>query len=281
MSVAPIGVAGLIGTDLAIVVRVIGVGLVGFAALLMYLCLVARRPWLMALGVSIADFGWVAATLALAIATPGALSAQGWLIASAVALVVLACGVAQSIGIDRSFRHPEPDREGWLTLGLGFRVHADAPSMWPVVREVGAIDTYAASLADASIVESCGEHGGPVRECRDTRGKSWREALEIDDARMRIDAVFLADRPGFPFPFRRMEGGWTVAPAPAGSVVHIWWDVKPKRRWTAFVLLPLLLTLLRPGMHRTIDAMRGAAIAEPGTREGTAEPDAAVVHADV
>jgi len=253
-------VAGWIGAQPVILLRLVGVGLLGFAALLIWLAFAARRPQPFALVASFADFGWVAVTISLAAMAPDSLNLQGWLIAGGVAVVVLACGTTQIIGIDQSYRLPT--RPGWLTLWFEFSADAPASAIWRVVRSVDTIHKHADSFADAAIVEAESDAHGPVRECRDVRGRSWREVLTIDDERMRLVAHFQTERPGFPFPFRKMEGGWIVATLTEGAKVRVGWDVVPRLRWTAFMVMPLLEIMLRPSFRKTVTRMSEATLAE-------------------
>lgn len=268
MALAPYRAAEWIGSEQVLVLRLLGTGLLGFASLLLYLAFVARRPQLLGLVASMSDFVWVLGTVALAVVSPSVLDSRGWVIAWVVALIVLACGITQSIGIDRSYRHRDPSRKGWLTLGYGFSIEASARRFWDVVRSIGSIDEYSSSLTSASIIEPSEDGGLPVRECRDHRGKSWREVMEIDDERMCLRATFQTERPGFPFPFKQMEGGWIVEPTSGGSLVLIWWDVVPKRRWSAFILLPLMSAALRRPIGETVAKMCDAAVEKNATSDG-------------
>jgi len=271
--VAPHSVADWIGSEYVVLLRLLGLGLLGFAGLILWLLLGVRRPQAIALAVSFADFGWVLGTAVLMAVSPAVLSGQGWLVAWSVAGVVLLCGVGQIIGIDRSFRHPDPSRGGWYLLTMRFPTNASASSMWRIVRAADSIHQFSAQLRESSMVAGDNDADGLVRECWDTRGKRWREALTIDDEHRRLEAVLLADRPDFPFSFRRMEGGWTVEPVPDGCVVWLWWDLVPKRRWTAFMIMPLLASTLRPSLRRVIDNMRDAA-ADGGPVDAVSERSA-------
>lgn len=257
LTVVPQPAGEWIGTEQAVLLRVIGLGLLVFAAALFSLAFAVRRPQPLALVASFADLGWVFATAALALVLPGAMSPQGWLIAVVIAGVVFVCGSLQLIGIDLSYRHPS--RSGWWRLGFSFPSTAPVGPLWQVVRGVDTIHKHARSIAHAEIVEESSDRGGPVRACRDRHGRRWREALAFDDERMRLKTAFLTDEPDFPFPFREMEGAWSVASAAADSEVRVWWDVVPRRRWAACIIMPLAEFGLRASFGRTVARMSEAA----------------------
>lgn len=235
--------------------------MLAFAALLLYLATLARQPQLLSMLASLGDFTWVGATIGLAVAAPAVFSTNGWLIASAVAAVVAACGLSQAIGIDRTYRCDDPERAGWLRLCLEYQLDVAPRSLWMVLRDVGGIHRYAPSVANASIVEPRIDDAPPVRECQDARGRCWREEFSIDDSQMRIDLRFQADRPGFPYPFTQMEGCWDLEATPGGTKLRVWWNVVPRRRWAAFVLMPLFSFLLQGSFLTTVENMRAAAMA--------------------
>jgi hypothetical protein len=51
---------------------------------------------------------------------------------------------------------------------------------------------------------------------------------------------FAAEAPDFPFPASTMLGGWKVMSVGTGSEVMIWWELAPKPRFLAPILLPIL-----------------------------------------
>lgn len=259
MALVPEVVGDWIGFEHSLILRVVGAMLLAFAGLLFCLSFLSRRPQFLAMLASVADFAWVVGTVALAIVLPNVLSGAGWVIASGVAAVVMACGVAQAMGIARSYRHPDTSREGWQQLCLEFQVDIAPAALWEIVRELDAIHEYAPGLAGSSIEEG-GATDRQVRECRDAKGNCWREDVLIDDARRRLEMTFLTDRQGFPFPFLRMEGGWSLESAASTTRLRIWWDVVPKRRWLSFVLMPMFSLLLAHRFRATIKNMRETAL---------------------
>ena len=260
LTFAPRTVAGWIGYQNPVGLQVVGVGLLAFAVLLLYLAMLARHPQLLSMLASLGDFTWVGVTIGLAVVAPAMFSTNGWLIVAVVAVVVTACGLFQAIGIDRTYRCHAAERAGWLRLCLEYELDVAPHDFWVVLRDVGEIHRYAPSIANVSIVEAGTEEGHPVRECQDAGGRCWREEFSIDDARMRVDLRFQADRPGFPYPFTQMEGCWDLESMPRGAKLRVWWNVVLERRWAAFVLMPLFSFVLQGSFLTTVENMCAAAI---------------------
>jgi hypothetical protein len=235
----PALVGDWLGVQAQLIFQLIGGGLLFFAADLIHQSTRPRMASWRGLYSSIADFGWVVGTVILLVAFPGVLSSQGVMIASAVALIVLAFGVWQLVGVDRLHR----------SMGSGLYRHcvlvgvnASADNMWQSIAQLGEISRYMPTLKASKIRDEESPGRGCVRECEDQSGKRWAERCSVfDPDTRRFDVEFLCDEPGFPFPASEMLGGWQVMPDGASScVVMVWWELQPKPRWLAPVLLPLL-----------------------------------------
>lgn len=261
MAAMPEQVARLIGLHEAWILWWIGILLLGYAGFLVWVASL-RRPELLAMIASLGDFSWTAATIALGIFVPALFSPLGWGVVGTVAAIVLVFGLLQAVGIDRSYRHPESSRREWLRICLEFQLDVDSLAVWKILRDAGEIHRYSSSLQSSRIVETASDARTSVRECQDRQGRCWRETLVTDQEELRLEAVFLADRPGFPFPFRNMEGGWQVHPEAPGCRLQVWWDVIPRRRWAAFLTMPLLSFLLPRQFAQVVANMRAAALGQ-------------------
>jgi len=238
--VLPQRVAGWVGFESPFVLRLLGLGLLVFSALLLYTAGHPRARVRLALLASLGDFGWVLGTGMLHLATPDIFSAFGWGVAWAIAVVVLFWGVAQAHGILRLYRNPNPNRQGWRGYCVQVEVDAAPDDVWAVVRDVGRIHAYYAGLASSQLVDDAPAGCGLVRECADHAGRTWYEAINVLDEERQLHIRFLAERDDFPFPFRAMEGGWSVETVPAATRVRMWIEMQPKQVAMAWILLPLL-----------------------------------------
>jgi hypothetical protein len=239
-------VAALIGLGAPIIYQIIGVGLVGFA------CFVAwtgtRQPinaFLAAL-ISMADFLWVLGTLLLLVLAAGALNPAGIASLIAIAAIVLFFGIRQLQGIGELYALPGKPATHKLCVAVDTPEPAD--KMWAVIADLGSIDAYSPNLTRVILRDDAEPGVDAVRQCTDVNGKTWGEHCTRYDPDARSVAFqFLADEPGFPYPFKTIVGGWDVVPKADGSTVTIWFEVTPKYK----LLHPVILALMSRNIARS------------------------------
>ncbi|PWJ20276.1 SRPBCC family protein [Jannaschia seohaensis] len=230
----------------------LGIGLLGFAALIGFALWRLRVG--LALLISGLDVLWVIGTLPMAI-VPGFLTSQGQLVVAGVAAVVgLAC-ILQLAGIRALLRDPKGAPNTFkhcvrLTSG------ADPDTLWPVIRDLGSIARYGTGLKSSRLEGAEEPAPGAVRVCTNHNDQSWaEEVVSLDDATRSFVLRFRAEAEDFPFPFAAMTGGWSVSPAPEGSVVDIWWTVRPKHRHLGWLLLAVATIPLDRDIRHLVAAM--------------------------
>lgn len=260
MLVFPVGVASWIEFSSVAVLQIVGALLVLFAALLLSAIWPGSRPQPIALLASLGDFGWVVGTVALGVFAPGLLSSFGWGVATVVALIVLTCGIWQVVGINLSYR--DKSRPGWVRLCIETQMDVSPAAVWQVVSDLEAIADHSPQLASSLLVGTADETGRVMRECRDTSGKCWTEHIQLDQHGMQLNAEFDTQKPGFPFPFAQMQGGWQIDPSQDGATVKVWWSMIPQSRMFALFFLPVLDLSIRRSLRRTLDNIRKAASGE-------------------
>lgn len=242
------------------VLRLIGLGLVGFIGLLLVAVRRARLPEPRAdfalLAVAL-DLGWVVGAAALTPTAWTQFEPLGAGLFWGVGAVVLAIATAQWFGIDRLYA--EPNRHLGTSHRVAFSSVLDVtPSaLWPVLADLETIDQHLTSLADARLEGQPGV--GAVRTCTNRKGQSWSEEVTGWEPGRSIDLRFLSDRPGFPFPMDPMRGGWTLEAAATGTRLTIWWTFTPRPRALAPLLVTLLTIKARPDMMATMTSMAQAA----------------------
>jgi hypothetical protein len=234
----------------------IGAGLVVFAADLLHQASRPRMASWRALYASAADFAWVAGSLLLVIVLPGLLSSGGVALVLAIAVVVLVFGCWQLAAAGRLHRLPDGRHYRHCLM-----VRADAPAdaMWRVIGDLGNIARHMPSLRRSVLRGEVASGPGAVRECEDLRGRRWGEECTTYREGQRFDVRFLCDEPGFPFPASTMNGGWAVQPDGNGSIITVWWELAPKPRLLAPLLLPLLAWQVDRDFPKVIAAMANAA----------------------
>ncbi len=255
MAFTPVGVSQWLGHPYPLAIRLVGIGLLGFAVFLFALSMQHRRSLVLPLLVCIADLGWVVGTVVLALAWPDALSATGWVAAATVGLIVALFAVVQYAGLVMWFRSPGASAQGERHICLHIFVASETDALWVVVSDVANIHKYTTNLSDSRIVPGSCTGNTLVRECRAQNGQNWREILSIDHRQRRIDALFDTSRDGFPFPAREMTGGWELEESRSGTSVRIWWDLTPTRPRVFALALPVLSAMLAVQVNRLVYSM--------------------------
>lgn len=263
----PADAANWIGLNEQAVLQFVGALLVFFAAILLYAAWLSKRPQPIALVASFADFTWVVGTAALGIAAPSLFSAFGWGVATAVALIVLTCCIWQIVGIDLSYR--DNARLGWVRLCLETQMDVSATAIWEIVSDLEAIADHSPMLASSRITSLDDANGVFTRQCHDKSGKCWDENVQLNQESMQLNAEFDAQKPGFPFPFAAMLGGWQIEPAGTSATVKVWWSMLPRHRAFAFFTIPIIEVLIRMSFRQTLANIRNAAATEARAGQST------------
>lgn len=201
-------------------VSALGPSLLAFAATVAW---IASRPRVnprLALAVSVADIGWVLASIALVGLAP--LSATGVALVLGVALVVELVATGQLLGIARLHRSDGsrgPHRSALIARRV---IDAPAPEVWPMVADVGGYAEVAPNIAFSTVLSGNGET--LVRRCGDHDGGTWEEhaALWDEGRAYAFDVQTRAD--GYPYPFQTLRGEWSVEPRGERSEVQMRFD---------------------------------------------------------
>lgn len=259
MLLFPSMVAELTGAGPLLLYQIIGAGLLGFALYVGYLALRPNPNVFDVLLVSLGDIGWVLGSILLLALAYGVLSTQGIFVIAVVALIVLAFAAAQLRGIDRLFQVTDA---AVPTHRICIEVQTDAAAakIWPIIADMGRIKEYSPHLASSSLRDGAQPAPGAVRECSDTKGNQWAEKCTlVSNEERQLSVTFLADEPGFPYPFRTMDGGWQVQPNDDGSIVTIWFETTPKQRWAAPFILAIMTRSLVPNFTAVVSRMAAKA----------------------
>lgn len=226
-----------LGVHAPLVLRGIAAGLVVFAIDLLHQATRYRMATWRALYASAGDFAWVAATVVLLTLFPRGLSVEGNAIVVGVAFVVGAFGSWQLWAAGRAH---QPQADAQYRHCIIVSVNAPAAAMWQVIERIGDIQRYMPSLKSSELLGGKAPGVGAVRRCEDRSGKRWAEECIGFQAGESFTVRFLSEAPNFPFPAKRMTGGWKVTPAASGAEVMVWWELDPKPRFLAPILLPIL-----------------------------------------
>lgn len=226
-----------LGIHAPVVLQVVSIGLVVFAADLIHQATRQRVATWRALYASAADFSWVAGSVISAFFFLSLLSPTGIILVLAVAAAVFAFGTWQLWAIGRAHG---TGKNGEYRHCIIVETNAPVEKLWQVVSNLGDIKDYMPSLKRSVVLDGKAPGIGAVRACEDHAGKQWSEECTEFNPGHSFAVRFLSEAPDFPFPARTMRGGWEVTPSEAGSQVMVWWELMPKSRLLAPVILPLL-----------------------------------------
>ncbi len=233
----PEWVGNLLGIQVLLILRFMGFGLLLFVVDLIHQIKQPRLATWRALYVSVADFLWVMISLLGLGLFSASFSIMGKVLLILVAAVVLAFGGWQIWGIDRTHRAVNSTLHRHC---LVVRTEAPATAIWAVIERMGDVQNYMPSLLKSEILDHRPPGVGAVRRCTDRSGKSWMEECVDFEPGRSLTMRFVTEAPNFPFPANTMVGGWQVLAVGEASEVTVWWELEPKPRFLASILLPLL-----------------------------------------
>lgn len=251
-------VSAFLGLDAAGLIRGIGLGLLVFSFDLFHQATRARVATWRALYASLGDFLWVIGSLVLILGFSVWFSGKGVMLVAIVAVIVAFFGILQIVGILRAHRAGD-GRQFRHCVSVG--VTASADEMWAVISKLGEIARYMPELRRSTIRGDLPAGENAVRECEDRSGRRWAEQCTFFAPKeRRFEVRFLADEPGFPYPAHHMSGGWQVLPVSERTCeVQVWWEIDPKPRWLAALLLPVLGFQVDRSFPKLIARMAAAA----------------------
>lgn len=259
MIVWPIRVGSWLGIDAPWMLRLVGVGLLVFAAELAYQVTRRRMVTWRALLASAADFSWVLGSIVLVIAVPHLMSPAGKDLVLIVAGIVFSLGVWQLWAIAWAHRAVVP---GEYRHCIVMEANVSADKLWPIVANLAELKNYAPSLKRSVVLDGKSLSVGAVRACEDQSGNCWSEECIAYTAGRSFVVRFRSEEPAFPFPVRTMRGGWEVIPQAGASQVMVWWELRPKSRLLAPLILAALGFQADRDFPKIIDRMVRAAIGE-------------------
>ncbi|MGJ3243892.1 MAG: SRPBCC family protein [Opitutales bacterium] len=235
--------------------RLLGLGLIGFALELGYQVTRRRlRPW-RALLASAADGIWVLASLVLLLAFPQVLSEPGRLVVAGVAGIVAVMGACQMAGLVHLFREG-PRRWRYCVAA---NTPQSAETLWQQVGDLGNIATYAPFLKNSALADPSDKGPvGAVRTCRDYAGHTWSEACTDFQPGKQYTVRFLTEAPDFPFPVKSMVGGWRLISQDKACRVEVWWVFEPSNALLAPLVLPFMAARVDRDILATIRLMAEA-----------------------
>lgn len=253
-----------IGDSWTIIVRLVGFGLLAFAALLVVIAAaIPRRLISASLPVVAGDASWVAATVVLI--AMGSFSTRGAVVTGVVGVVVLGFAVLQWRARVGSLTAVEDAtvRLDEMTTIEGVVFHCDVPAsaeaLWPVMIDHELYAKLARNLGGATAVTENGP--GLVRHCSDTNGKTWSESCTLWDPGRRFSVNVHTDAADYPYPLAMMQGSWGVAPTgrPGTSEVTMAFAFQPTPGVKGAIMALGMNATIRPILRRIARGWKRAA----------------------
>ncbi len=152
----------------------------------------------------IQDFIWVLASLVIVLIKPFNLSVPGYQIIAAVAFIVLAFGIGQSIGLGKI---DTINNEGLKRLTYERIINATKENTWKVISDVSNYHKVAPNIESVTIISGKGK--GMVRSCTHKTG-SWTEVATLWEEGEQYEFQVNTDAKDYPFPLKFLKGTWKV-----------------------------------------------------------------------
>lgn len=225
----------------------LGVALVLFSFLVIYISLQQPIQILPALIISFLDIIWVLASLFILIFDTFQFSVTGHAITAAVALIVFAIAMMQLFGIAKV----DQVKSGNKVLSFERIVPGNNIKVWNIISDVANYHHVAPNIDDVQIISGNGE--GMVRQC--TQGKSsWTEDCVKWNDGEEFSFKVNTDDPSYPFPLSFLQGTWKVAPANNGeSKIEMVFEFQYKRKAFNVLLHPLMAPKFRSIAEELLD----------------------------
>lgn len=208
----------------------LGIGLVLFAAFVLWM---ARQTFLhigRAKIVTTMDVGWVLGTIALLFTSSGFFSSAGQVIVFVVAAMVLIFSIEQAIGIAIIYQGSHhvfaTTRGDTLTLTATGATSATPERVWQIMSDQERYADVADNLSKVEIV--AGNGIGMIRKCFDTNGKSWSETCTLWEEGQAFAFRVHTEAEDYPYPIAKLGGKWALSEQPDGTEVNLTFHVTAK-----------------------------------------------------
>ena len=240
----------------------LGVGLLIFAAFVLWTGSQTVINRLRAKIITLMDAGWVLGSAALLVVAPELWTEAGFWAVVAVSGTVGLFALDQALGLVVLYQGRHDVRTDWtggrLTLTASGLTSAAPERVWSVMTDH---ERYADVADNLSKVEVIGGSGADTqRRCFDTRGRSWTENCILWEEGRAFAFRVNTQAADYPYPIAQLEGQWSLAAEEGSTRVRMRFEVTPKEGLLNGLLLHLMVgTLclrLRPA-SRQLDRRHG------------------------
>lgn len=203
--------------------RGLGVGLVGFAALVYALSAYKFVSRAMVNEIVILDIGWVIGSIVIVTFFGDILTASGTLVVGAVAVVVAFFAVSQFVSAARIEKLVPVGRVnmkgGKLHATVKRTVRAPSDVVWAVMTDHPAYADVADNISKVEVLS--GDGLGMKRRCYGPQGENWEETCDLFEPGHAYGFRIHTQAEDYPYPFAELTGRWRVEEHPLGSEFYI------------------------------------------------------------
>lgn len=213
-----------------LVLRLLGVGLIGFAGLLTIL---ARNKFVSKAAVNeivFLDALWVVGSVVLVAFLGDLFSPTGLIIVTVVAMVVAFFAITQFAAASKIIK-PIPEanvvmRDGHLHASVRRTVDAPTETVWKVMTDHPAYADVASNISKVEVMS--GEGMGMKRRCYGPKGENWEETCDLFEAGKSFGFSIHTEADDYPYPLSAVSGRWSVEQRQTGSEFDIQIVATPK-----------------------------------------------------
>jgi len=212
------------------VLRLLGVGLLGFALVVGSIALHHRVSRFWTMQIVQADLGWIVGTAVLTWFYATSFTTAGLWVLWSVAAFVMIFALGQYRGA-KGIKPATTDvtfatREGVLVASTRRKVQAPQDVVWQIITDHPAYADVADNISKVEVIE--GHSKGMRRRCYGPDGESWTETCDLYEEGRIYGFTVHTEADSYPYPFETVRGQWSVCGAGADSEFLIEIFVKAK-----------------------------------------------------
>ena len=231
----------------------LGIGLLVFAAFVLWTASRSVISQLTAKIITVMDVGWVLGSAALLLFTPDLWTSAGvWTVAS-VAVAVGLFAMDQAIGLAVLYQGHNKIETKWddgrLIMTASGQTSAAPERVWSVMTDHEGYAAVADNLSKVEVLDGTG--ADTQRRCFDTRGRGWTENCILWDEGRAFAFRVNTEAPDYPYPIAQLMGEWSLSADPEVTRIHMRFEISPKDG----LLNGLMLRLMVGPFARTCDRL--------------------------
>lgn len=270
---APLSLFGLSAVTL---ITELGIGLLAFAALVLWTASQTHIHRGRSKLITILDAGWVLISAGLVILIPQLWTPAGLSIVIVVAIVVALFALDQALGLMLLYQGKSDVRAlrrgNQMTLTAKAMTQASPERVWQVMSHQEAYADVADNISKVEVTRGSGPD--LERRCFDNDGKSWNETCTMWDEGRAFAFRVHTEAPDYPYPIAQLSGEWALSPVSGGTQILMTFQVTAKPGLMNGLLFRLMAApfsaICDRLLLRWIDIMEGTASA---TRADLRLPD--------